>query len=86
MGNISSATTCNKCGNSIEINQYHHAGGVNDKYVVIYQCDECDEKGYSIAENFEQGSIKGASVVSSYDIEVLGNINDYLVEQGLKKT
>jgi hypothetical protein len=72
-----------ECGNEIEIYEYHNAGGVNDNHVVVYQCNKCFKKGYAIAENFDQSSIKGASVVSYADTESL-NIDDYLKKHGLK--
>ena len=69
-----------QCGNSIIIIEYYNTGGVNDQHVVIYQCDKCHKKGYTIVENFDQcGNIKGASLVTYRDSASI-NIDDYVKE------
>jgi hypothetical protein len=77
MGKVNINSKCS-CGSSIEIDEYHNAGGENDKYLVIYQCDKCTKKGYIVAKNFNQGAIKGASVISCNDMELIENANDLL--------
>ena len=53
-----------KCGNSINIDTYHHAGGVNDKDKVILKCKECGNEFEDVIKNIESATITGATVVS----------------------
>ncbi|GIT98798.1 hypothetical protein [Sulfurovum sp. TSL1] len=59
---------CNKCSADLSTQSYKEWGGVNDTYVLIYSCDTCDEKGYTVTKNTRD--IKGATVIKTFDKEV----------------
>lgn len=59
---------CSKCGADLSTQSYKESGGVNDTYVLIYSCDSCGEKGYTVTKNTRD--IKGATVIKTFDKEV----------------
>ena len=62
MGRESYSHSC-KCGNKIEIDTYHHAGGVNDKDKVKLKCNACGKEFDDVVKNIESATISGAIVV-----------------------
>ena len=62
MGRESHSYKC-ECGNFIEIDTYHHAGGVNDKDKVILKCNQCGKTRETIVKNIESAAISGASII-----------------------
>lgn len=56
-----------KCGNNLSTNSYKESA-VNDTYVLIYQCKNCDKKGFTVTKNTK--SVKGANVLKIFDKEV----------------
>ena len=62
---------CSKCGSSLSTNSYKEVGGFNDSYVLIYSCDKCNEKGYTVTKNTT--NISGATVIKELDKEVYSN-------------
>ena len=62
MGKESYMSKC-ECGNSINIDTYHHAGGVNDKDKVILKCEKCGREFEDVIKNVESATISGASIV-----------------------
>ena len=62
MGRESYLKTC-ECGNSISVDTYHHAGGVNGKDKVILKCSKCESEFEDVIKNIESANISGATVV-----------------------
>ena len=62
---------CSKCGSSLSTNSHKEFGGVNDSYVLIYSCNKCNEKGYTVTKNTT--SISGATVIKIFDKEIHSN-------------
>lgn len=72
-----------QCGNSISYNDYHEAGGINDKYVVVYKCEKCERLGHTIVENDSRPNLAGATVLNSTDRESIQDLKGFLSEKGI---
>lgn len=59
MGQESYSQTC-VCGNTITIDTYHHAGGINDKDQIKLKCNECGNIIETTVKNIESAKISGA--------------------------
>lgn len=69
-----------KCGNEINTNCYKEAGTVNDKYLIIYECEKCAKKGYTVAIN--STDIDAAKVLKVMDFQMHDeNSRDNILKQ-----
>jgi len=56
---------CSKCENPMQVDSFREQGGVNDSYVLIYECEVCKLQGYTASKNTKD--ISGATVVKVLD-------------------
>ena len=65
-----------KCGNAMSVDSYREQGGVNDSYLLIYECNQCGCKGHISSKNTKD--VTGAKVIKIMDKEVCSKkqIND----------
>ena len=56
---------CSKCENPMQVDSFREQGGVNDSYVLIYECVVCKLQGYTASKNTKD--ISGAIVVKVLD-------------------
>lgn len=73
-----------ECGNEISADSYRESGTVNDKYLIIYACDQCDKKGFCVTTNTR--TMKGAKVLRVMDMGLHNQekINEVLREYRLR--
>ena len=59
---------CKQCGKKLSDDSRKEFGGVNDSYVLIYQCSGCNTLGYTVTKNTT--FINGANVIKTLDLEI----------------
>ena len=61
---MSLITTNCACGNQISYNESKHVGGMNDKYDIDYECNNCKKAGSTLALNADFSfTMDGAKVI-----------------------
>ena len=59
---------CNKCDKEFSDSSHKEFGGVNDSYILIYECMDCHTVGSTVTKNTT--SISGAKVLKTLDLEI----------------
>lgn len=69
-----------ECGNSMSVDSYKEQGGVNDSYILIYECNNCKSRKYTTAKNTKD--VNGAKVIKVMDRDVYSQkqINDEIAK------